>query len=605
MADAEEGSGTTAGLVIREHLPISVPIAVGCGLLMWVAARVQLMVVTRRRQPNPQRTDARGSDETSEKPSAAAEKAASALTASRDEARRLQRRIDIGTKVPMVSSLVIFMPLALLGSRIFPPGLGFLGGLFCGLASFSIGLAIVGSPPADSRSIRAKVHRRVFFYHPLVFTAFAILAVDQLLRWAVMGAEEGADPVFAASYAIVMLSSCVLLAVATSLFFVPLLYPTKTPMPHPAQLISTQRARLTSQVGEARARVLQRPLMPAWYPPYLLEGAGYYEVAASRTHDIYMDVTGALFLFGFISTLSLGVSMYARGSMSFAAMFTVVFGCGGGQFAVGLMMIRPVRRRLQRWLVRLGGAGARREAAAVAALMGNVSPADALSMGRRSFRGLPVASIGADDLGSSADSGMFQKTKAAALGELDAFVSHSWHDDGAKKYKGLRGWADAFEAREKRAPLIWLDKASIDQTDISTALACLPVYLAGCRELLILAGPTYVERLWCVVEVYTYLRMGGKLDGIEVVALDAAALPSFGEFKAEDAKCYSAEDKAKLLGAIENGFGSTAPFNELVRSTLSLQRRAEAVVEVAEEEADPDVVHMRGYKPPADPTLEC
>ena len=106
--------------------------------------------------------------------------------------------------------------------------------------------------------------------------------------------------------------------------------------------------------------------------------------------------------------------------------------------------------------------------------------------------------------------------------------------------------------------------------------------------------------------MYTYLRMGGKLDGIEVVALDAAALPSFGEFKAEDAKCYSAEDKAKLLGAIENGFGSTAPFNELVRSTLSLQRRAEAVVEVAEEkEADPDVVHMRGYKPPPDPTLEC
>ena len=42
----------------------------------------------------------------------------------------------------------------------------------------------------------------------------------------------------------------------------------------------------------------------------------------------------------------------------------------------------------------------------------------------------------------------------------------------------------------------------------------------------------------------------------------------------------------------------------LPRSTLSLQRRAEAVVEVAEEEADPDVVHMRGYKPPADPTLE-
>ena len=177
-------------------------------------------------------------------------------------------------------------------------------------------------------------------------------------------------------------------------------------------------------------------------------------------------------------------------------------------------------KNLQRchvWVKALADRGEHSEAAGVAALMGNVSPADALSMGRRSFRGLPVASIGADDLGSSSDSGMFQKTKAAALGELDAFVSHSWHDDGAKKYKGLRGWADAFEVREKRAPLIWLDKASIDQTDISTALACLPVYLAGCNTLLVLAGPTYTERLWCIVEVFTYLRMGGAPERMVVV----------------------------------------------------------------------------------------
>ena len=123
MADAEEGSGTAAGLVIG-HLPISVPVAIVCGLFMRAAARMQLMLVTRRRQPNPQRTDARGSDEASEKSSAAAEKAASALTASRDEARRLQRRIDIATKVFLVLSVVVFLPLAMLGSRIFPPGTG-------------------------------------------------------------------------------------------------------------------------------------------------------------------------------------------------------------------------------------------------------------------------------------------------------------------------------------------------------------------------------------------------------------------------------------------------------------------------------------------------
>ena len=60
MADADEGSGTTGGLVIG-HLPISIPVAIVCGLFMRAAARMQLMLVTRRRQPNPQRTDARSS----------------------------------------------------------------------------------------------------------------------------------------------------------------------------------------------------------------------------------------------------------------------------------------------------------------------------------------------------------------------------------------------------------------------------------------------------------------------------------------------------------------------------------------------------------------
>ena len=50
-----------------------------------------------------------------------------------------------------------------------------------------------------------------------------------------------------------MLTSCVLLVLANSLFFVPLLYPTKTPMPHPAQLIATQRALFSAGAPAAAA----------------------------------------------------------------------------------------------------------------------------------------------------------------------------------------------------------------------------------------------------------------------------------------------------------------------------------------------------------------
>eukprot|EP00962_Isochrysis_galbana_P015402 scaffold4419_cov128-Isochrysis_galbana.AAC.6 len=45
----------------------------------------------------------------------------------------------------------------------------------------------------------------------------------------------------------------------------------------------------------------------------------------------------------------------------------------------------------------------------------------------------------------------------------------------------------------------------------------LPVYLAGCRELLVLAGPTYHSRLWCVMEMLVFLRMGGETSRITVL----------------------------------------------------------------------------------------
>ena len=58
-----------------------------------------------------------------------------------------------------------------------------------------------------------------------------------------------------------------------------------------------------------------------------------------------------------------------------------------------------------------------------------------------------------------------------------------------------------------RAPrLVPQDKACIDQGNIQQSLACLPVFLAGCQTLLVVAGPTYCSRLWCVMELFTFAR---------------------------------------------------------------------------------------------------
>ena len=229
---------------------------------------------------------------------------------------------------------------------------------------------------------------------------------------------------------------------------------------------------------------------------------------------------------------------------------------------------RPVRRAVLAWLGRLGSRGEERQAAAVAALMGAYSPAKALARGRATFCGLPFGALTAADLASNADTGLHQRTIKLALGSCDAFTSHSWHDDGDAKWAALQAWAMRFEKAKGRSPMLWLDKACINQQDVAASLACLPVYLAGCQQLLVLAGKTYKERLWPAMEVFTFVRMGGALERVEITPLDTADDLGFETFAVENAKCFDDNDKAKLLTAIEAAFGAYAPFNALVRGLL-------------------------------------
>eukprot|EP00913_Durusdinium_trenchii_P002076 g1918.t1 len=69
----------------------------------------------------------------------------------------------------------------------------------------------------------------------------------------------------------------------------------------------------------------------------------------------------------------------------------------------------------------------------------------------------------------------------------------------------------------RRAPHIWLDKCCIDQNDIEADLRCLPIFLSGCAELVVFCGPTYLSRLWCVMELFTFVHIGGNVSEINVI----------------------------------------------------------------------------------------
>ena len=238
------------------------------------------------------------------------------------------------------------------------------------------------------------------------------------------------------------------------------------------------------------------------------------------------------------------------------------------------------RGRIRRFLGSFGAKGSsEQEAAAVAALIGRRSPAVALSLATSKFRMLTTDQLEASDLAASKDTGMFARTKQVALGECNAFLSHSWQDDGMAKYASLTAWSERQKSDERS---IWLDKACIDQNaNIDDQLVALPIFLSGCKQLLIIAGPTYTSRLWCTMEVFTYVRMnGGQHQSIVVEPITGVTLETLSKFDGGKSQCFDPKDRSHLLAVIESGMGDLRHFNRMVGAIFAAKAKDSGVVPV-------------------------
>jgi len=174
------------------------------------------------------------------------------------------------------------------------------------------------------------------------------------------------------------------------------------------------------------------------------------------------------------------------------------------------------------------------------------------------------------------------------LGECDAFISHSWHDDAEAKWAALQEWRSKFVSLHGREPRVWIDKCCIDQTSIVDDLLCLPVFLGGCQKLVVLCGPSYLRRLWCIVEVFTFVHMGRALENLEVEIVSRKGCEaedcckvkaSLDEFDAAQCDCHVPEDKKRMLEIIYASFGNARNFNKAVRHILYTARWKDICVE--------------------------
>lgn len=142
---------------------------------------------------------------------------------------------------------------------------------------------------------------------------------------------------------------------------------------------------------------------------------------------------------------------------------------------------------------------------------------------RRTLRGVDMARLTSthlSQLGFSADA--YALSVPAKVGTIDAFISHSWHDEPKEKWRLLQAWRGAFKRRHLREPIVWIDRCCVDQSAVhfKDLINYLPIYLAGCRTLVVLNGPTYTQRLWCVIELYVFHELRLPDSQVEILEFE-------------------------------------------------------------------------------------
>lgn len=295
---------------------------------------------------------------------------------------------------------------------------------------------------------------------------------------------------------------------------------------------------------------------------------------------LWLNIGRTYFVWGLITTA------WIIGDTVFEAVPTSEHFTIGSALCAGVLCVlgalcahRSARIQLQGWIASQTNAAS--TAAAVASMLGKYEAAEVLSLARRTFL---CAELTEDLAYVVRDNSLLTvrvpAARLTALGNADAFVSHSWSDPPEAKWALLQAWRERFVATHRREPLVWLDKVSLPQVNATTLedrLACLPVYLAGANRLVIVLGgddshpSTWCRRLWCIIELYCWLLMGKDVAHIEtLVGGKMERMTSEVEaFRVENAACTHAGQRDALLAAIEAGSYSLAEFNARVRSTLT------------------------------------
>jgi len=93
------------------------------------------------------------------------------------------------------------------------------------------------------------------------------------------------------------------------------------------------------------------------------------------------------------------------------------------------------------------------------------------------------------------------------------FFSHRWHkptqpdDDHNSQAKALVEWGK-FRAANGLATFFWIDYSCVDQTNVASGIAMLPLYIATSNNIVCFSGTEYEIRAWCRLERAMFAAFG-------------------------------------------------------------------------------------------------
>jgi serine/threonine protein kinase len=174
-------------------------------------------------------------------------------------------------------------------------------------------------------------------------------------------------------------------------------------------------------------------------------------------------------------------------------------------------------------------------------------------------------------------------------GEIDFYVSHSWHDSHFDRFSALSSLAQRFFSNHGRYPRLWIDRACAKPETTGATCSRLqlsPMVIKLSNEVAFVIGPTYFARLWAVWELYSTLLLAGEsvnAAGHRVQVMSITGMRSMrtalDTFDAANLRCYNPNEETQLFSVFST---CRRDFNQQVRSFGPILDELQQLQQVAE-----------------------